>query len=69
MPRPTDLSDMMLQYDAGQLQDLDVLRGRIASATTEVVRRQAEIGIDVLNDGEYSKSLLLGVRQGTLERL
>jgi 5-methyltetrahydropteroyltriglutamate--homocysteine methyltransferase len=55
LPRPTDLAEMMLQYDAGQLQDLDVLRGRIASATVEVVRRQAEIGIDVLNDGEYSK--------------
>ncbi|MBV9328167.1 MAG: cobalamin-independent methionine synthase II family protein [Chloroflexi bacterium] len=55
LPRPTDLSDMMLQYDAGQLQDVDVLRGRIASATAEVVKRQADIGIDVLNDGEYSK--------------
>jgi 5-methyltetrahydropteroyltriglutamate--homocysteine methyltransferase len=55
LPRPTDLSEMMLQYDAGQLQDIDVLRGRIASATAEVVKRQAEIGIDVLNDGEYGK--------------
>jgi 5-methyltetrahydropteroyltriglutamate--homocysteine methyltransferase len=55
LPRPTDLTEMMLQYDAGQLQDLDALRGRIASATVEVVRRQAEIGIDVLNDGEFGK--------------
>jgi 5-methyltetrahydropteroyltriglutamate--homocysteine methyltransferase len=55
LPRPTDLSEMMLQYDAGQLQDVGILRGRIASATAEVVKRQADIGIDVLNDGEYSK--------------
>jgi 5-methyltetrahydropteroyltriglutamate--homocysteine methyltransferase len=55
LPRPTDLADMMLQYDAGQFADLELLRGRIASATAEVVRRQAEIGIDVLNDGEYGK--------------
>ncbi len=55
LPRPTDLSEMMLQYDAGQLPDGSVLRGRIASATVEVVRRQAEIGIDILNDGEFSK--------------
>jgi 5-methyltetrahydropteroyltriglutamate--homocysteine methyltransferase len=55
LPRPPDLAEMMLQYDAGQLPDVDVLRGRIASATAEVVRRQAEVGIDVLNDGEYSK--------------
>jgi 5-methyltetrahydropteroyltriglutamate--homocysteine methyltransferase len=55
LPRPRDLAEMMLQYDAGQPVDLDVLRGRIASATVEVVKRQADIGIDVLNDGEYGK--------------
>jgi 5-methyltetrahydropteroyltriglutamate--homocysteine methyltransferase len=55
LPRPPDLAEMMVRYDAGQLDDLDVLRGRIASATAEVVRRQADIGIDVLNDGEYGK--------------
>jgi 5-methyltetrahydropteroyltriglutamate--homocysteine methyltransferase len=55
LPRPQDLADLMLQYDAGEFMDVDVLRGRIASATTEVVRRQADIGIDVLNDGEYGK--------------
>ena len=32
-----------------------MLDERIASATAEVVRRQADIGIDILNDGEYSK--------------
>jgi 5-methyltetrahydropteroyltriglutamate--homocysteine methyltransferase len=46
---------MMLRHDAGQLEDMDVLRGRIASATADVVKRQAEIGIDILNDGEYGK--------------
>jgi 5-methyltetrahydropteroyltriglutamate--homocysteine methyltransferase len=60
LPRPTDLAEMMLQYDAGQFTDVDVLRGRVASATTEVVRHQAEIGIDVLNDGEYGKASYAG---------
>jgi 5-methyltetrahydropteroyltriglutamate--homocysteine methyltransferase len=55
LPRPLDLATMMLQYDAGQLDDVNVLRGRIASATAEVVKHQADIGIDVLNDGEYGK--------------
>src|SRR5579872_1591173 len=55
LPRPPDLSEMMLRHDAGQLEDADVLRGRIASATAEVVKRQAELGIDILNDGEYGK--------------
>ena len=55
LPRPPDLSEMMLQRDGGLLNDEDAVRARIASATTEVVRRQADIGIDVLNDGEYGK--------------
>src|SRR5262249_32307773 len=55
LPRPLDLVELMLQHDAGQVQDESVVAGRIASATAEVVRRQAEIGIDILNDGEYGK--------------
>jgi 5-methyltetrahydropteroyltriglutamate--homocysteine methyltransferase len=55
LPRPPDLADLMLQHDAGQLQDNAALAERIASATVEVVKRQADIGIDILNDGEYGK--------------
>src|SRR5438067_5059420 len=60
LPRPPDLTEMMLQHDAGQLASVDALRGRIASATVEVVKRQAEIAIDVLNDGEYGKASYAG---------
>jgi 5-methyltetrahydropteroyltriglutamate--homocysteine methyltransferase len=55
LPRPTDLSELMLQHDAGQLQDESVIAGRVASATVEVVRHQAQLGIDIVNDGEYGK--------------
>ncbi len=55
LPRPLDLAELMLLHDAGQLTDIEVLRGRIASATVEVVKHQADIGIDILNDGEFSK--------------
>ena len=55
LPRPTDLSELMLQHDAGKLPDDSVLAERIASATAEVVKRQADTGIDILNDGEYGK--------------
>src|ERR1700716_2199535 len=44
---------MMLQHDAGQ--DRAELVGRIARPTAEVVKRQSDIGIDILNDGEYGK--------------
>jgi 5-methyltetrahydropteroyltriglutamate--homocysteine methyltransferase len=55
LPRPPDLTELMIRHDAGQLQDETALRERIKSATAEVVQRQADIGIDVLNDGEFGK--------------
>jgi 5-methyltetrahydropteroyltriglutamate--homocysteine methyltransferase len=55
LPRPPDLSELMLRHDAGQVADRAMLAERIASATAEVVKRQADIGIDILNDGEYGK--------------
>ena len=53
LPRPPDLTEMMLQHDAGH--DPAALADRIGSATAEVVKRQSDIGIDILNDGEYGK--------------
>ncbi len=55
LPRPPELSELMLKRDAGQFDDEASLRQQIARATAEVVRRQREAGIDILNDGEYSK--------------
>jgi 5-methyltetrahydropteroyltriglutamate--homocysteine methyltransferase len=46
---------MMLQQDAGQPPDPTALAQAIEVATAGVVKRQADIGIDILNDGEYSK--------------
>jgi 5-methyltetrahydropteroyltriglutamate--homocysteine methyltransferase len=55
LPRPADLTELMIQHDAAQLKDETALLERIKAATAEVVKRQADIGIDVLNDGEYGK--------------
>src|SRR6266542_1218366 len=55
LPRPPDLVDLMLKHDAGQLADEQTLIERIRTATREVVHRQADMGIDILNDGEYGK--------------
>jgi hypothetical protein len=33
------------------------LRLRLRSATTEVVRKQAKCGIDIVNDGEFGKAM------------
>ena len=55
LPRPADLIDMVLRKDAKQPVDEAVLARRVRSAVAEVVRRQAEVGITVLNDGEQAK--------------
>jgi len=55
LPRPKDLVELMLASEAGTLRDRGALAERIHSATAEIVRRQIDAGIDVVNDGEVSK--------------
>jgi 5-methyltetrahydropteroyltriglutamate--homocysteine methyltransferase len=52
LPRPTDLIETYReQAPAGKLES------RLTSAVAEVVRRQVEAGIDVVNDGEFGKPM------------
>src|SRR3989442_4439081 len=55
LPRPDDLIRMMFAREEGVPVDPAALAARIPSAAAEVVRKQAEAGIDVINDGEFSK--------------
>lgn len=55
LPRPDDLIRMMFAQEEGVPVNQAALAARIRSAVTEVVRQQAEAGIDVINDGEVSK--------------
>jgi 5-methyltetrahydropteroyltriglutamate--homocysteine methyltransferase len=55
LPRPPDLIRMMFAKEEGIPVDRAALDERIRSAVADVVRRQAEAGIDVVNDGELSK--------------
>jgi 5-methyltetrahydropteroyltriglutamate--homocysteine methyltransferase len=52
VPRPADLAELRNAGPAKQAE-FDV---RLPSAVREVVQRQAEVGIDIVNDGELSKS-------------
>src|SRR4029079_9369414 len=52
LPRPDDL---MALY-ASNAPD-DTLAPRLRAAVGDIVRRQAETGIDVVNDGEYGKAM------------
>jgi 5-methyltetrahydropteroyltriglutamate--homocysteine methyltransferase len=55
LPRPDDLVTMLYTKDKGELQDQATFARRVREATVEVVRKQIECGIDVLNDGEAGK--------------
>jgi 5-methyltetrahydropteroyltriglutamate--homocysteine methyltransferase len=55
LPRPDDLTRTMFAKEEGVPVDAAALASRIRSAVGEVVGKQAEAGLDVVNDGEYSK--------------
>jgi len=55
LPRPDDLIRMMYAKEEGVPVEPEALGCRIASAVEEVVRKQTDAGIDIVNDGEMSK--------------
>src|SRR5437667_9328737 len=55
LPRPDDLVRMMYAREEGVPVNPEALAARVASAVEEVVRKQTDAGVDVVNDGEMSK--------------
>jgi len=55
LPRPENLIRTMYAKEEGVPVDAAALERKVANAVAEVVRKQAEAGIDVINDGEMSK--------------
>ena len=55
LPRPRDLLDMIAAKDQGQSIDEAARAARLPAAVKEIVQKQIELGIDVIDDGEYSK--------------
>ena len=55
LPRPPDLVDALNAKELGAAHDPYILAGRVRRAIAEVVRKQADIGLDVIGDGEHSK--------------
>ena len=56
LPRPDDLVRMMYAKEEGVPVEADALAARVAAAVDDVVRRQAQAGIDVVNDGEIGRA-------------
>jgi 5-methyltetrahydropteroyltriglutamate--homocysteine methyltransferase len=55
LPRPPDLLDMIRAKERGGSFDAAAFAARVKSAVAEVVRRQAEAGIDIIADGEMGR--------------
>jgi len=55
LPRPDDLIRMMYAKEEGVPVDRAALAERVRSAVAEVVKKQADAGVDIVNDGEMSK--------------
>jgi 5-methyltetrahydropteroyltriglutamate--homocysteine methyltransferase len=55
LPRPDDLIRMMYAKEEGVPIDRAGLASRVRSAVAEVVKKQIDVGIDLVNDGELSK--------------
>jgi 5-methyltetrahydropteroyltriglutamate--homocysteine methyltransferase len=55
LPRPADLLDVVLAKDQGKPVDEKAHATRLRAAVGEVVRQQVELGIDIIDDGEFGK--------------
>jgi 5-methyltetrahydropteroyltriglutamate--homocysteine methyltransferase len=55
LPRPDDLMALLKAQDFGEPYDEAALEARTAEAVRDVVKRQVEVGIDVVSDGEFGK--------------
>ena len=56
LPRPADVSDMLIAKDNETLADQGAFDACMVSAVADVVRRQVDAGVDIVSDGEMSKS-------------
>jgi len=54
LPRPAPLAELLLAHELGE--NSPTLPATAAAAVLDVVRRQAECGLDLVNDGEQAKA-------------
>jgi 5-methyltetrahydropteroyltriglutamate--homocysteine methyltransferase len=55
LPRPPDLVALLNRKELGETYDGAAYRERISRAIGDIVRQQADTGIDIIDDGEHSK--------------
>src|SRR5579863_2485270 len=65
--RPPELQEFLRAKQAGKPYDKSAYAACLKGSVAEVVRKQADVGIDVVSDGEFGKSISWS--QYVLERL
>jgi len=55
LPRPQDLLHLLIEEQARPGMDRTALDAALQRAVTEVVQKQADTGLDVINDGEQGR--------------
>ncbi len=66
LPRPESIKAILRARLSGQPIDEAELAARVREAVADVVRRQAEVGLDVISDGEMGKVSFLGYAEERL---
>lgn len=56
LTRPTEIIEAMRARVSGEPYDRERFSHNLRQAVAEVVRRQAQVGIDIVSDGEFGKS-------------
>ncbi len=60
LPRPAEILETMRVKEAGKPYDAKAFEAALTRNVADIVRQQAEAGIDVVNDGECSKPSFMG---------
>src|ERR671934_1984732 len=55
LPRPADLLDIVQAKEEGKPVDAKAHAARLRAAVAEIVRKQTDLGIDIIDDGEFGK--------------
>ncbi len=66
LPRPADLVSLVAARAAGEAIDAQAYARRLRQAVGDIVRKQADLGIDVVDDGEFGKPSFVSYAQDRL---
>jgi 5-methyltetrahydropteroyltriglutamate--homocysteine methyltransferase len=69
LPRPPEMLEMMRAKEAGGAFDQKVFDEKLTKHVADIVRRQVDCGIDVVNDGECGKPAFLAYQAERLAGL